>query len=73
MARVSPNSFNVGTTSPIEMTGHSPSIVPEAGKDLDTKQLIGKRLSVEVSDHSYPDQAVGTERSVRQATGFKAA
>ena len=55
------------------MTGHSPSSVPEAGKDLDTKQLIGKRLSVEVSDHSYPDQAVGTERSVRQATGFKAA
>ena len=48
-------------------------IHPEAGKDLDTKQLIGKRLSVEVSDHSYADAATGNERSVRQATGFKPA
>jgi hypothetical protein len=48
-------------------------IHPEKGKDLDTKQLIGKRLSVEVSDHSYPDQATGAERNIRQATGFKAA
>ena len=48
-------------------------IKPEAGKDLDTKQLVGKRLSVEVGDHSYADPATGNERSVRQATGFRTA
>ncbi|MGI4834105.1 MAG: hypothetical protein ACRYFK_11650 [Janthinobacterium lividum] len=48
-------------------------IKPEEGKDLDTKQLVGKHLSVEVSDHSYADPATGNERSVRQATGFRAA
>jgi len=48
-------------------------IKPEAGKDLDTKQLVGKRLSVEVSDHAYADPATGSERTIRQATGFRAA
>lgn len=48
-------------------------IKPEAGKALDTKQLIGKHLSVEVGDHSYADPATGNERSIRQATGFRAA
>jgi len=48
-------------------------IKPEEGKSLDTKQLIGKRLSVEVGDHSYADPATGNERSIRQATGFRAA
>ena len=48
-------------------------IKPEAGKDLDTKQLVGKHLSVEVSDHSYADPATGNERTIRQATGFRAA
>lgn len=48
-------------------------IKPEAGKDLDTKQLVGKHLSVEVSDHHYADPATGDERSIRQATGFRAA
>jgi hypothetical protein len=48
-------------------------IKPEEGKDLDTKQLIGKRLSVEVGDHSYADPASGNERSIRQATGFRTA
>ena len=48
-------------------------IKPEGGKDLDTKQLIGRRLSVEVGDHSYADAATGNERSIRQASGFRAA
>ncbi|MGI4870135.1 MAG: hypothetical protein ACRYFX_03035 [Janthinobacterium lividum] len=48
-------------------------IKAEPGKDLDTKQLIGKHLSVEVSDHTYADAATGNERSIRQATGFRAA
>ena len=48
-------------------------IKPEEGKALDTKQLLGKRLSVEVGDHSYADPATGNERNIRQATGFRAA
>lgn len=48
-------------------------IKPQEGKDLDTKQLIGKRLSVEVGDHSYADPATGNERNIRQATGFRGA
>lgn len=46
---------------------------PEEGKDIDTKQLIGKKLSVEVSDHSYADPATGNERTIKQATGFRTA
>ena len=48
-------------------------IKAEGGKDLDTKDLIGKHLSVEVGEHSYADPATGNERSIRQATGFRAA
>lgn len=48
-------------------------VKPEGGKDIDTKQLVGKHLSVEVSDHSYADPATGNERTIRQATGFRAA
>jgi hypothetical protein len=48
-------------------------IKPKDGKDLDTKELIGKHLSVEVSDHTYADPATGNERTIRQATGFRAA
>ncbi|TGD77952.1 hypothetical protein [Hymenobacter wooponensis] len=48
-------------------------IHPEAGKDLDTKQLLGKRVSVEIGEHSYPDPATGNERSIKQATGFRTA
>jgi hypothetical protein len=48
-------------------------IKPEAGKDLDTKQLVGRLLSVEVGGHTYADAATGNERSVRQATGFRTA
>lgn len=47
-------------------------IKPEGGKDLDTKQLIGRHLSVEVGDHSYADATTGNER-IRQASGFRAA
>jgi hypothetical protein len=48
-------------------------IQPEEGKDLDTKQLLGKKISIEVSDHTYPDPASGTERTIKQATGFRTA
>jgi hypothetical protein len=45
----------------------------EGGKDLDTKQLRGKKLSIEVSDHSYAEPSSGAERTIKQATGFRAA
>ncbi|RPD49344.1 hypothetical protein DNI29_00645 [Hymenobacter sediminis] len=48
-------------------------IQPEAGKDLDTKQLLGKRVSIEVGEHSYADPATGNERSIKQASGFRTA
>ncbi|GAB3242569.1 hypothetical protein GCM10027346_38890 [Hymenobacter seoulensis] len=48
-------------------------IHPEAGKDLDTKQLLGKRVSVEIGEHSYSDPATGNERTIKQATGFRTA
>ena len=71
---VSQRFYNSEAGHPIILQLYSAvGIKPEAGKDLDTKQLIGKRLSVEVSDHSYADAATGNERSVRQATGFRAA
>lgn len=47
-------------------------IKPQEGKDLDTKQLIGKKLSVEVGDRTYQDPATGNERTLRQASDFQA-
>ena len=46
-------------------------IHPEAGKDLDTKHLLGKKVSIEVGEHSYADPASGNERTIKQATGFR--
>jgi hypothetical protein len=46
-------------------------IQPEEGKDLDTKQLLGKQVSIEVGDRSYTDPATGNERTLRQASGFQ--
>lgn len=48
-------------------------IQPHDGKALDTKNLISKHLLVEVSGHSYTDPATSNERTIRQATGFRAA
>ncbi|NVO85468.1 hypothetical protein [Hymenobacter terrestris] len=46
-------------------------IEPKAGQDLDTKQLIGKKLSVEVGDYTYNDPNSGSERTLRQASHFQ--
>jgi hypothetical protein len=45
----------------------------EGGKELDTKQLLGKKLSIEVSDHTYTEPATGAERTIKQATAFRVA
>ena len=57
---VSQRFYNSDAGHPIILQLYSAvGIKPEAGKDLDTKQLAGKRLSVEVSDHTYADAATG--------------
>jgi hypothetical protein len=71
---VSQRFYNSEAGHPIILQLYSAvGIRPEEGKDLDTKQLIGRQLSIEVGDHSYADPATGNERSIRQATGFRAA
>lgn len=71
---VSQRFYNSPAGHPIILSLYSAvGIQPHDGKDLDTKELVGKHLSVEVSDHSYTDPATGNERTIRQATGFRAA
>jgi hypothetical protein len=45
----------------------------EDGKALDTKQLMGKRLSIEVGERSYEVPDSGNERTLKQAYGFQPA
>ncbi|MBO0936908.1 hypothetical protein J2I47_10165 [Fibrella sp. HMF5335] len=45
----------------------------KADKKLDTNQLIGKKLSVEVGDYTYNDPENGNERTLKQASHFEAA
>ncbi len=40
------------------------------GKELDTKQLIGKTMTIEVGDRSYNDPETGNERTLKQAVNF---
>ncbi len=40
------------------------------GSQLDTKQLIGKQLDIEVGERSYTDPNTGNERTLKQAMDF---
>ena len=40
------------------------------GKQLDTKQLVGKQLDIEVGERSYTDPETGNERTLKQAMNF---
>lgn len=42
----------------------------EEGKDLDTKQLVGKQLAIEVGERSYTDPETHNERTLKQAMNF---
>ncbi len=42
----------------------------EEGKELDTKQLMGKQLTIEVGERSYADPETGNERTLKQAVNF---
>jgi hypothetical protein len=44
----------------------------EANKELDTKQLIGKELTIEVGERSYTDPETNNERTLKQAVDFLA-
>ena len=47
-------------------------IKAEANKELDTNQLLGKKVSIEVGDYSYNDPETGSERTLKQASSFEA-
>ncbi|WP_020595302.1 hypothetical protein [Spirosoma panaciterrae] len=42
----------------------------ESGKELDTKQLLGKQLTIEVGERSYTDPESQNERTLKQAVNF---
>lgn len=44
----------------------------KAGKELDTKQLIGKQITIDVGERSYTDPESGNERTLKQAVNFLA-
>lgn len=47
-------------------------IEAQEGKDLDTKQLIGKKMDIEVGERSYTDPNSNNERTLKQAVNFLA-
>lgn len=44
----------------------------EADTELDTNELKGKKLSIEVGDYTYNDPESGSERTLKQASAFEA-
>ncbi|MEZ0538829.1 hypothetical protein [Fibrella arboris] len=42
-----------------------------ANNQLDTNKLLGKKVSIEVSDYTYQDPETGNERTLKQATAFE--
>ncbi|MPR33580.1 hypothetical protein [Salmonirosea aquatica] len=47
-------------------------IEAKPGKELDTKQLMGKELMIEVGERSYIDPVTHNERTLKQAVNFLA-
>ncbi len=41
------------------------------GKDLNTDDLVGKELSIEVSERTYPDPDTGQEKTIKEAHNFQ--
>lgn len=42
----------------------------KGGAELDTKQLVGKQVDIEVGERSYTDPETGNERTLKQAMNF---
>ncbi len=47
-------------------------VTAQEGKELDTKQLLGKQLTIDVGERSYTDPETGNERTLKQAMNFLA-
>lgn len=47
-------------------------IEAKAGKELDTKQLLGKEMTIDVGERSYTDPVTHNERTLKQAINFLA-
>ncbi|MGV3561430.1 hypothetical protein [Larkinella arboricola] len=47
-------------------------IEAKEGQELDTKQLLGKQLTIEVGERSYTDPETQNERTLKQAVNFLA-
>ena len=47
-------------------------IEAQAGKELDTQQLLGKEITIEVGERAYNDPETGNERTLKQAINFLA-
>lgn len=45
-------------------------IEAKAGKELDTRQLLGRELTIEVGERSYTDPVTNNERTLKQAINF---
>ncbi len=45
-------------------------VTAQEGKELDTKQLIGKQLTINVGERSYTDPESHNERTLKQAVNF---
>ena len=41
------------------------------GEKLNSEDLVGKKLSIEVSERTYPDPDTGTEKTIKEATHFE--
>ena len=41
------------------------------GDKLDTENLVGKKVSVEVSERTYPDPDTGQEKTIKEAGHFE--
>ena len=41
------------------------------GEELDTEQLVGKKLSIEVHERTYPDPDTGVEKTITEAGHYQ--
>ena len=41
------------------------------GDELNTEDLVGKKLSIEVGERTYPDPDTGTEKTITEASHFE--
>lgn len=45
----------------------------EEGKELNTKELLNKKVSIQVEDRNYSDPNTGQDKTIKQASNFQPA